>query len=91
VDIIKELEEFGVEEVIYTDIMRDGTLEGPNYDAIETMLTVTDIPIIISGGVSALEDISKLKEYEIMGLKGVIIGKALYEGRFKLSEAMKYE
>lgn len=91
VDIVKELEEFGVEEVIYTDIMRDGTLEGPNYDAIETMLTVTDIPIIISGGISKLDDIKRLKEYESMGLRGVIVGKALYEGIFKLSEAMKYE
>jgi phosphoribosylformimino-5-aminoimidazole carboxamide ribotide isomerase len=91
VDIVKELEEFGVEEVIYTDITRDGTLEGPNYDAIETMLTVTDIPIIVSGGISVLDDIRRLKEYERLGLRGVIIGKALYEGRFKLSEAMQYE
>lgn len=89
VDIVKELEEFGVEEVIYTDIHRDGTLEGPNMDSIETMLTVTDIPIIVSGGISCLDDIKKLKPYESMGLKGIIIGKALYEGRFKLSEAMQ--
>ncbi len=91
IDIVKDLEEFGVQEIIYTDIMKDGTLEGPNYDAIETMLTITDIPIIVSGGISSLEDIRKLKEYEPMGLRGVIIGKALYEGRFKLSEALKYE
>ncbi len=90
IDIVKDLEELGVQEIIYTDIMKDGTLEGPNYDSIETMLTVTDIPIIVSGGVSSLEDIKNLKEYEPMGLKGVIIGKALYEGRFKLSEALRY-
>ncbi|MGC8765393.1 MAG: 1-(5-phosphoribosyl)-5-[(5-phosphoribosylamino)methylideneamino]imidazole-4-carboxamide isomerase [Brevinematia bacterium] len=90
IDIVKDLEEFGVQEIIYTDIMKDGTLEGPNYDSIETMLTITDIPIIVSGGISSLEDIKTLKEYEPMGLKGVIIGKALYEGRFKLSEAMQY-
>lgn len=89
VDLIKELEEYGVEEVIYTDIARDGTLEGPNYDSIETMLTVTDIPIIVSGGVSELSDIEHLKQYESMGVTGVIIGKALYEGRFKLSEAIE--
>ncbi len=91
VDIVKELEEFGVEEVVYTDVNRDGTLEGPNYDAIETMLTVTDIPIIISGGISCLEDVKRLKDYESMGLKGVIIGKALYEGKFRLSDALRYE
>jgi len=91
VDIIKELEEFGVEEVIYTDILRDGTLEGPNYDSIETMLTVTDIPIIVSGGISSLDDLKRLKEFESMGMIGVIIGKALYEGRFRLSEAKQYE
>ncbi len=90
VDLLKEIEDFGVSEVIYTDISRDGTLEGPNYDAIETMLTVSDIPIIVSGGISSLEDIKKLKEYEPMGLKGVIIGKALYEGKFTLPEAMQY-
>ncbi len=91
IDIVKDLEEFGVQEIIYTDIMKDGTLEGPNYDSIETMLTITDIPIIVSGGISSLEDLRKLKEYEPMGLRGVIIGKALYEGKFKLAEALKYE
>lgn len=90
VDVVKELEELGVQEIIYTDIMKDGTLEGPNFDAIETMLTVSDIPVIVSGGISSLEDIKKLKEFESIGLKGIIIGKALYEGRFKLSEAIKY-
>jgi phosphoribosylformimino-5-aminoimidazole carboxamide ribotide isomerase len=91
VDLVKELEEFGVTEVIYTDIYRDGTLEGPNYDSIETMLTVTEIPIIVSGGISRLDDLKRLKEFESMGLHGVIIGKALYEGKFKLSEALRYE
>lgn len=91
VDLLKELEEFGVEEVIYTDISRDGTLEGPNFDAIETMLTVTDIPLIVSGGVSQLDDLKNLKRYESMGLRGVIVGKALYEGKFKLREALEYQ
>ena len=78
-------------QVIYTDITRDGTLEGPNYDSIETMLTVTDIPVIISGGISSLEDVKRLKQYESQGLTGVIIGKALYEGIFTLAEARQYE
>lgn len=91
VDVVRSLEEYGVQEIIYTDIMRDGTLEGPNFDAIETILTVTDIPVIVSGGISSLEDLRKLKEFEPMGLKGVIIGKALYEGKFTLPEALKYE
>ena len=91
VDLVKELEEYGVQEVIYTDINRDGTLEGPNYDSIETMLTVTEIPIIVSGGVSSLDDLKRLTQYENDGLRGVIIGKALYEGRFKLSVALKFD
>jgi phosphoribosylformimino-5-aminoimidazole carboxamide ribotide isomerase len=91
VDLVKELEEYGVQEVIYTDVSRDGTLEGPNYDSIETMLTVTEIPIIVSGGVSSLDDLRRLAQYERDGLRGVIIGKALYEGIFKLSEALKYD
>lgn len=91
VDLIKELEEFGVEEVIYTDISRDGMLEGPNYDAIETMLTVTDIPIIVSGGISSLDDLRHLKQFEDMGMSGIIIGKALYEGVFRLRDALQFE
>jgi len=90
IDLLKDLEEYNIQEIIYTDILRDGTLEGPNYDALETILTVTDIPVIFSGGITTLDDINKLKEFESMGLKGIIIGKALYEGKLKLSEAIKY-
>ncbi len=91
VDLIKELEEYGIKEVIYTDIARDGMLEGPNFDSIETMLTVTDIPIIVSGGISRLEDLERLKQYEKDGLIGVIIGKALYENKFDLKDALKFQ
>lgn len=89
VDLLKELEEFGVQQVIYTDVSRDGTLSGPNLDSIETMLAVTDIPLMVSGGVANLDDIRKLKEMESLGLIGVVIGKALYEKRFTLREAME--
>lgn len=88
ISLIKELEEHSVPEIIYTDVTRDGMLEGPNYDSIETILTVTDMDVIVSGGISSLDDIRQLRQYESIGLTGVIVGKALYEGRFTLGEAI---
>ncbi|MDD5154880.1 MAG: 1-(5-phosphoribosyl)-5-[(5-phosphoribosylamino)methylideneamino]imidazole-4-carboxamide isomerase [Candidatus Omnitrophica bacterium] len=82
------LRELGFKQVIYTDVSRDGTLSGPNIQATKRLLK-TGLSVIASGGVSSLEDIKKLKKLEKEGLAGVIIGKALYEGRFTLSEALK--
>ncbi len=87
-DFAKELEAIGVSCLIYTDIARDGTLKGPNVKSIQEILAAVNIPVIASGGVSALEDIAKLKNLNAYNLMGVIIGKAIYEGRLYLKDAI---
>ena len=71
--------------MIYTDIARDGTLEGPNLEAITTLCRVVRTPVIASGGVGQLRDLERLAE---LPLAGCLVGRALYEGRFTLSEAI---
>jgi phosphoribosylformimino-5-aminoimidazole carboxamide ribotide isomerase len=89
IDLVKELEEAGVSCLIYTDISRDGMLTGPNFDELEELLAITKVPIIVSGGVSSIEDIKKCKSISDKGVAGVIIGKALYEGKLNLNEAIE--
>lgn len=88
VDFAREMQRNGVEEIIYTDISRDGTLEGPNVEAMGQMAAALQIPVIASGGVSSLEDLYALKEISSRGISGVIVGQALYTGRFTLPEAL---
>ncbi|MFH1199221.1 MAG: 1-(5-phosphoribosyl)-5-[(5-phosphoribosylamino)methylideneamino]imidazole-4-carboxamide isomerase [Candidatus Omnitrophota bacterium] len=83
------LKEMGFKEVIYTDTLKDGTLKGPNILGIKNLLKATGLKVIASGGMSSLEDVRKLKILEKSGLVGVIIGKALYEGKFTCLEAIK--
>jgi phosphoribosylformimino-5-aminoimidazole carboxamide ribotide isomerase len=83
------LKDTGFKQVIYTDTLKDGTLSGPNLAALKKLLKETELEIIASGGISSLADIRRLKKLENKGLSGVIIGKALYEGRFTLKEALK--
>lgn len=83
------LKEIGCVQVIYTDTLKDGTLSGPNIKATRNLLKETGLKVIASGGISTLNDIRKLKKLENLGLTGIIIGKALYEGRFTLAEALK--
>ncbi|HEA46932.1 MAG TPA: 1-(5-phosphoribosyl)-5-[(5-phosphoribosylamino)methylideneamino]imidazole-4-carboxamide isomerase [bacterium] len=86
--LAREMVKLGVRNIIFTDIRRDGTLKGPNISQIKKMLKVVNIPLIISGGISSLEDIRKLKPLEKKGLSGVIIGKALYTGQVDLEKAI---
>ncbi|MEK6715109.1 MAG: 1-(5-phosphoribosyl)-5-[(5-phosphoribosylamino)methylideneamino]imidazole-4-carboxamide isomerase [Candidatus Omnitrophota bacterium] len=88
-DFARELKQLGLETIIYTDIKRDGTLTGPNFKAIEEMVSESDLKVIASGGVSSLKDLKELKKLEKRGLIGVIVGKALYENKFTLREALK--
>ncbi len=88
-DLAQKVESLGVREIIYTDISRDGTLLGSNIPGIKSILGVVKIPLIASGGVASLEDVKNLKNLEPDGLKGVIIGKALYEGLINLAVAIK--
>ncbi|MDD5255329.1 MAG: 1-(5-phosphoribosyl)-5-[(5-phosphoribosylamino)methylideneamino]imidazole-4-carboxamide isomerase [Candidatus Omnitrophica bacterium] len=89
-DFVKTLIDMGQKEVIFTDITKDGTLRGPSIQEIKKLIAQTKIKVIASGGVSSLEDIRKLSLLKNKGLSGVIVGKALYEGRFTLSEALKF-
>lgn len=89
VDFAKRLEDTGIGGIIYTDISKDGMLEGPNITELDTILKATSIGVTASGGVSTLEDITELKALESHGLVGVIVGKALYEGKIDLTEAIK--
>jgi phosphoribosylformimino-5-aminoimidazole carboxamide ribotide isomerase len=75
--------------VIYTDISKDGALVGPNIQGIKELIRETGLDVIASGGVSGLKDLIKLKSLQKKGLSGVIVGKALYEGKFTLVEALK--
>lgn len=85
----QDLKGVGFKEIIYTDILKDGSLKGPNIKSIKSLLKEAGISLIASGGVSSLGDISKLKLLEKQGLTGVIVGKALYEGKFTLPQALK--
>lgn len=86
VDLIKELDELGVETIIYTDILKDGMSAGPNFDELALMNNETDQSIIASGGITSLEDIKQLQK---MNLYGAILGKALYDGTLNLSTVLK--
>ncbi|MCX5699974.1 MAG: 1-(5-phosphoribosyl)-5-[(5-phosphoribosylamino)methylideneamino]imidazole-4-carboxamide isomerase [Candidatus Omnitrophica bacterium] len=83
------LKELGFKELIYTDTLKDGTLSGPNIKELKKLLKITGLKIIASGGVSSLEDLRKLKSLSKEGVSAVIVGKALYEGRFTLPQAIK--
>ena len=82
------MRELGVSTAVFTDISRDGLLAGPNIAATRNMAVKTGLEIIASGGVSSLQDIQGLKKLEAVGVSGVIIGKALYNGEFSLAEAL---
>ena len=88
VEFIRALHDHGVKEVIYTDIATDGMLTGPNYPSIRGILeAVPGLSLIASGGVGTLDDIRRLAEMEPLGVTGCIVGKAVYDGRIKLTEA----
>ncbi|MEB3121457.1 MAG: HisA/HisF-related TIM barrel protein, partial [Snowella sp.] len=87
-DLAQQMEKLGAAAIIYTDIHRDGTLVGPNLDALREIAAPLDIPVIASGGVSALRDLLSLLSLEPLGVNGVIVGKALYTGDVDLKEAI---
>lgn len=86
IDLVKELETIGVKTIVYTDISKDGMMEGPNFEIYQTLKDCSSIDVIASGGVSSIEDIKKLKQ---MDMYGAIIGRALYNGAIKLEEALE--
>jgi phosphoribosylformimino-5-aminoimidazole carboxamide ribotide isomerase len=89
VDFIKKIQNFGISRIIYTDIHKDGTKQGPNIkDAVELSNKVK-IPLVISGGVSSIEDIKRIKSLNNPNIEGVIIGKAIYDGDIQISDLAK--
>ena len=82
VDLLEELQQAGVSTVVYTDILKDGMLQGPNFEELEQVNQMVDLDIIASGGVSTEEDVRRLAD---MGLYGAIVGKALYEGKVSMN------
>lgn len=89
-DFIALLMEKGFNEVIFTDISTDGMLQGPNYSSIESILNKNDgIKLVASGGVSSIDDLVKLSEYEERGVTGAIVGKAVYDGRIDIGKAIR--
>lgn len=89
VELGKRFADAGAETFIFTDIATDGMLSGPNVEAIEELAIVTKKEVIASGGVSSMEDLNRLKEIYVKGVAGAIIGKALYEKKFTLQEALE--
>lgn len=89
VELAHEMTDKGVSAIIYTDIHRDGTLQGPNRNALRKIAEATTIPIIASGGVSSIRDLLGLLSLEALGVRGAIVGRALYTGSVNLTEAIQ--
>ena len=78
----------GVKELLFTDTRRDGTLLGPDLPVIDRFLKAAQVPVTISGGITTIEDILKLKEFESKGLRAIVIGKALYDKKVQLEDVL---
>jgi len=88
VDLAKQFEDAGVAAIIYTDIGRDGAMQGPNFEETATLAASVSIPIILSGGMSSLEDVKTLCTYAGKGIEGAILGRSLYDGAIKPADAL---
>ncbi len=88
VDLARSMRELGITRAVYTDVTKDGLLQGPNFEAIEQVARSSGLRIIASGGVSSLQDIKRLIALQEVGVEGVIIGKAIYDGTIDLREAL---
>ncbi len=88
-DYLKEVNDFGASRLIYTDINRDGMKMSPNFDETENVANNSNCPVIISGGVSSIDDIKKAKELGNKNIEGIIVGKAIYDGDIKLDVLAK--
>ncbi|EHJ46590.1 1-(5-phosphoribosyl)-5-((5-phosphoribosylamino)methylideneamino) imidazole-4-carboxamide isomerase [Solidesulfovibrio carbinoliphilus subsp. oakridgensis] len=89
-DVLPRLKDQGAAFVVYTDISRDGMQSGVNKEALARLLTLTDLPVIVAGGVATLEDVKALYPYSKKGLQGVITGRAIYAGTLDFGDAMAY-
>ncbi|MEJ5927404.1 bifunctional 1-(5-phosphoribosyl)-5-((5-phosphoribosylamino)methylideneamino)imidazole-4-carboxamide isomerase/phosphoribosylanthranilate isomerase PriA [Corynebacterium sp. H128] len=87
-EVLERLTCQGCSRFVVTDVSKDGTLSGPNIDLLRDVAAATDAPVVASGGISKLEDVTALAQYRAEGIDSAIIGKALYEGRFTLQQAL---
>ena len=88
-DFVKEIENYGVSRIIYTDINKDGTKKGPNIKDTVELSSKVKIPFVISGGISSIADIKKIKSLNNQNIEGVIVGKSIYDGDIKINELAK--
>ena len=88
-DIARRFEDAGVAAIVYTDIARDGMLQGINWDATIALAEAISIPVIASGGLASIDDIKAMLEPRAAKLEGAIAGRALYDGRLDAAEALK--
>ena len=86
-DYLKEVNDYGISRLIYTDINRDGMKQSPNFEETSKVADISNCPVIISGGVSSLGDIKKAKT--LNNIEGIIVGKAIYDGDIKLDDLVK--
>ena len=88
-DYLKEVNDFGVSRIIFTDINRDGMKISPNYEETTKIAEISNCPVVISGGVSSIKDIKKAKDLNNKKIEGIIVGKAIYDGDIKLEDLVK--
>ena len=88
-DYLKEVNDYGVSRLIFTDINRDGMKQSPNFEETLKVADASDCPVIISGGVSSIADIKKAKELNNKNIEGIIVGKSIYDGDIKLDQLVK--
>ena len=88
-DFLKKVNDYGASRLIYTDINRDGTKQSPNFEETAKVADTSNCPVIISGGVSSINDIKKAKELNNKNIEGIIVGKAIYDGDIQLNELAK--
>ena len=88
-DYLKEVNDYGASRLIFTDINRDGMKQGPNFEETSKVADTSNCPVIISGGVSSIDDIKKAKKLNNNNIEGIIVGKAIYDGDIKLEELVK--
>ena len=89
INFLKEVNDFGISRIIFTDINRDGMKTSPNYKETVKIAEISNCPVVISGGVSSLNDIKKAKDLDNKKIEGIIVGKAIYDGDIKLEELAK--
>ena len=89
IDFLKEVNDFGVSRIIFTDIKRDGMKTSPNFEETVKIAEISNCPVVISGGVSSINDIKKAKNLNNKKIEGIIVGKAIYDGDINLDQLVK--